>query len=255
MYSDHFRESDAYWIERPEGRSDWLIAFTLAGEGYFQVPGRETALCGPGEIALLKPGTPHRYGTSSGKIWDFFWVHFSPERIEASLLPDESLAVRKIDNEHARKRIYRAFRRILEDWRQQGDYWEDLCYGALREILMLLERRRRRKLDVRVEETLRLLSRQMQHPTRIDELARSVGLSPSRLSHLFKEGTGQSIIDSLNEMRIRQAALLLEHSGRSASEVCYEVGFQNYNHFINQFRKRLGMSPTAYKKQKRDHWK
>lgn len=252
LLAGHFDEPEGYVAKRPRGMNDWLVTFTLGGEGFYRIPGREEARVRAGDVALLKPGTPHEYGTSPGERWHFVWAHFSPRMIEAGLLPqDEPLDVQRVESGHVRKRILRAFRRILADSRERGDYWQELCVGALREALLLVAQRRRNKRDARVEEALRLLSIHMREPVRIEALARAVRLSPSRLSHLFKEQTGESIVDALNGMRIRQAALLLEHTGRTASEVSYDVGYHNYNHFINQFRKRYGLSPSAYQKQKR----
>jgi AraC family transcriptional regulator of arabinose operon len=67
------------------------------------------------------------------------------------------------------------------------------------------------------------------------------------LSRLFKENVGYSIVEALNRMRLDQAALLLEHTDRGPTEVAYDVGFQNYNHFANLFRKRFDTSPRTYK--------
>ncbi|WP_274653582.1 helix-turn-helix domain-containing protein [Paenibacillus humicola] len=251
VIAGYFHEPDTYAIRRPQGFRDWLIAYTLGGEGYFAVPGREPLRCGAGDVTLLAPDTPHRYGTAKDAKWHFVWAHFSPGQVESGLLPEEPLSQQRIENEHVRKRIYRAFRRILADSRERSDYWNELCLNALREVLMLLAQRKRRGIDPRVEEALHLLSLRMREPVRVGELAKAVGVSTSRLSHLFKAETGLSIVDTLNRMRVRQAALLLEHSGRSAAEVCYDAGFQNYNHFINQFRKWAGMSPSAYKKRMR----
>ena len=41
-------------------------------------------------------------------------------------------------------------------------------------------------------------------------------------------------------MRIRHAALLMTHSGRTANEAAQDVGFNSYNHFADQFRKQYG---------------
>jgi AraC family transcriptional regulator of arabinose operon len=245
VIAGHFHETDTYITKRPHGMSDWLITFTLNGEGYFVTPAGERR-CKSGDLGLLRAGTPHQYGTATGGIWHFVWAHISPQHIEAALLPEDEVSVYSIDNATSRKRIYRAFRRVLTDSRERGEYWNELCIGALREVLMLAAGRNRRKLDPRIEETLHLLSRHMREPVRIESIAKTVGLSSSRLSHLFKESTGSSIIDALNRMRIRQAALLLECTDRTASEVAYDVGFQNYNHFIRQFRKWHGVNPSTY---------
>ncbi|GGF96258.1 helix-turn-helix domain-containing protein [Paenibacillus abyssi] len=251
VIAGHFNEDDTYVTKRPQGMSDWLITYTLGGEGYFITPGQET-ICRAGDVTLLKSGLPHQYGTRKGQTWHFVWAHFSPQLMEPSLLPDENLFLQSVTIESTRKRIYHAFRRILSDSRARGDYWHELCMNALREILMLVAQKKRQTYDDRIGETLHLLSRHMKDPLRIEQLARTIGLSPSRLSHLFKENTGQSIVDALNQMRIRQAALLLQHTERSASEVALDVGFNNYNHFINQFRKRFGVNPSTFKKKIRE---
>ncbi|WP_199615863.1 helix-turn-helix domain-containing protein [Paenibacillus alkalitolerans] len=247
VIAGHFQTDDTYITSRPQGMDDWLIAFTLSGQGYFVTPGGKK-ICSGGDVSLLKPGTPHVYGTEKNQSWNFVWAHFSSRHIEEKLLPVEELSIQTFETGSVRKRAYRAFRRIISDSRERGEYWHELCLEALREILMLLAQRRNQKLDPRIEEALHYLSQNMRQSVRIDALAKSVGLSPSRLSHMFKEYTGLSVIDSLNKMRIRQAALLLEHTGRSAAEAAYDVGFQNYNHFINQFRKWYGVNPSTFKK-------
>ncbi|SFL23084.1 AraC family transcriptional regulator, arabinose operon regulatory protein [Paenibacillus sp. 1_12] len=250
VIAGHFQENETYFINRPNGRHDWLMTFTLDGEGYFKVPGKEL-ISQFGDVTLLKPDIPHQYGTRRGHTWYFVWAHFSSNVIETSLLPNDNLIQQRIENESARQRIHHAFTRVISDSRERGEYWNELCCTAIREIIMLLAQKKRHIMDSRIEETLYLLSQRMREPIRIEELAQSVGLSASRLSHLFKTITGHSIVDTLNRMRVQQAALLFEHTERSATQVCFDVGFQNYNHFTNQFRKWYGINPSSYMKNNR----
>jgi AraC family transcriptional regulator, arabinose operon regulatory protein len=245
VIAGHFHESDTYSTVRPTGMSDWLITYTLGGEGYFEADGFEQHVIA-GDVTLLKPGTPHRYGTPKGKSWHFVWAHFTGGLMDASLLPLEALTNRQIEQHAVRERIYHAFLRILSDSREQGAYWHELCLGSLREVLMLLAKQQSSGFDPRIEDTLFLLAQRMQESVRVEELARSVGLSASRLSHLFKENTGESIVEALNRMRIKQAALLLAHTNRNATEIAHDVGFQNYNHFTRQFRKYIGLTPSDF---------
>ncbi|MEH7119446.1 helix-turn-helix domain-containing protein [Neobacillus vireti] len=245
VIAGHFHEHDTYSTVRPDGMSDWLITYTLGGEGYFEADGCEQRVRA-GDITLLKPGTPHRYGTPQGESWHFVWAHFTGGFMDASLLPLNPLTNRQIEQQAVRERIYHTFLRILSDSRERGAYWHELCLGSLREILMLLAKQQTSGFDPRIEETLYLLAQRMQETVRVEELARSVGLSASRLSHLFKENTGESIVEALNRMRIKQAALLLAHTNRNATEAALDVGFQNYNHFARQFRKYTGLTPSEF---------
>ena len=248
----HFHVEDTYQTKRPAGMTDWLITFTLDGEGYFKTDD-DYLTCSQGDVTLLKTMVPHEYGTSTGKTWEFVWAHFSPELFETNYLPDKDLINLPLENEYVRQRINQSFEKLIQDYRERKKYWNELSEISLKEILLLVAQRQEQSLDPRIEEVLHFLSKHMKDSISIKELAKNVGLSPSRLSHLFKENVGNSIIDTLKQMRLNQAALLLEHTDRSASEVSLEVGYQNYNHFAIQFRERYGVSPRHYKKCKQQN--
>lgn len=243
IIADHFNETDTYSTKRPQCMKDWLLTYTLGGQGYFSVNGK-TIYCSPNQVVLLRPGVPHQYGTSHGQTWNFIWAHFSSQLFEAHLLPLEELIIQTIDTDSTRKRIYRAFKKVISDSRERNVLWHELCKNALSEILLLLTVNQSKKTDPRVQETLNLLSERMRETIKIEEVAKIIGVSSSRLSHLFKENTGFSIIETLNRMRLDQAALLLQHTNRTASEVSLDVGFQNYNHFAKLFHSRFGVNPS-----------
>lgn len=255
LLTGHFNEDETYLTKRAEGMKDWLLTFTLSGEGYFQFQ-NERFICRSGDIAILKTGVPHKYGTNPGHRWNFLWAHFIPSAQEMGLLQLQEMhkgfIQHNMDTPLLRKRLHRAFLRMNLDSRQVGPYWEELASNALHEILLLLSQTMATSLDPRIEQTLRLINERMNEPLQISELAAAVQLSPSRLSHLFKEETGDSIIEVVIRMRLRQAALLLEHTYRSAAEIALDIGFQNYNHFFNQFKSSYGVSPAEYRKQLRD---
>ncbi|MBW5448247.1 helix-turn-helix domain-containing protein [Cohnella sp. CFH 77786] len=249
IITGHFRENDSYGIKRPEGMEDWLIVYTLEGEGYFRTPAGELS-CGPGEIGLLRKGVPHAYGTRPGKIWHFMWAHFLGLP-EAGLLPDEEVLICKMPPGALQRRVLHIFRTLIRDSRERGGYWQELCENQLSSILLLAAEQLTERLDPRVSQVMRMLSARMREPLTVNDLATAVGLSASRLSHLFKAETGRSVLDTLNAMRLEQASLLMVHAGRTATEAAYDVGFQNYNHFAALFRKRFGKSPSAYRRGKK----
>lgn len=244
VFGGNFDEDDTYRTHRVNGMSDWLIVYTLGGEGYFRTHSGEKR-CGIGSIALLRAGVPHEYGTVIGKRWNFLWAHFH-KLSETDYLPDEEVLIHPVPEGSIRKRIYRTFLNLLHDSRDRSGFWNSLCENSLREIILLIAQRLAKKLDTRIEHTLQLLSQGMKEEIRVDDLAKAVGLSSSRLSHLFKHEMGISIVEHLNHMRLKQASLLMSHMGRTATEASLDVGFNNYNHFAALFRKTYGVSPRAF---------
>lgn len=244
IISGHFDEDDTYCTHRENGRSDWLIVYTVSGEGYFRTPAGEKS-CGIGEIAIIRAGVPHEYGTVRGQRWNFIWAHF-PTLLETNYLPHDELLIHTLPDGYFRERVYHIFLNLLNDSRNGFSFWNALCENSVREIILLIAQRLVKQLDSRIEHTLQLLSLSMKEQIRIDILAATVGLSPSRLSHLFKQEMGQSILDYLNQMRLKQASLLIEQMGRTATEASLEVGFNNYTHFASLFRKVYGVSPRDF---------
>ncbi len=175
IFAGHFNETDRYTTSRPGGMEDWLMTYTLSGEGYFHTPSGINQ-CYEGDLALLRSGVPHEYGAAPGKQWNFIWAHF-PGLNETHYLPGEELIVQHLGNEHLQNRVYRALRNVLLDSREQRPLWRELCENEIRGILLLIADRSRDKLDPRVEQTLHYLSRHMREPIKIETVARAVGLS------------------------------------------------------------------------------
>ena len=79
----------------------------------------------------------------------------------------------------------------------------------------------------------------------ITDIANEVGLSVSRLSHLFKEKTGISLLKFLNKKRLTRAKDLLKN-GYSIANTANKCGYQDYSSFIRAFTKEYRISPTQY---------
>ena len=79
-------------------------------------------------------------------------------------------------------------------------------------------------------------------------LANVVDLSPSRFRHLFKQETGTSPAQFLKLLRMRKAEMLLRTTFFSVKEVLKEVGISSNSHFVTDFKKIHGMTPTAFRR-------
>lgn len=80
----------------------------------------------------------------------------------------------------------------------------------------------------------------------LNEVAKSVALSPAYLSNLFKRETGKSYSQYLNRVRIEASKQLLREN-HSLADVAQRVGFSDQSYFTNVFRKYEGMSPNRWK--------
>ena len=79
-------------------------------------------------------------------------------------------------------------------------------------------------------------------------LATLVNLSPSRFRHLFKQETGTTPAQYLKEFRLRKAEKMLRTTFLTVKQVLKQVGLGSNAHFVRDFRKKYGMTPTAYRR-------
>ena len=76
-------------------------------------------------------------------------------------------------------------------------------------------------------------------------ISNAVGLTRAYVSKIFKEYTGDSILDTIHKRRIEQAEILLKE-GKSVNEIAEQVGYVNSSVFIRTFKKYKGVTPSQY---------
>ncbi|SFK86532.1 two-component system, response regulator YesN [Lachnospiraceae bacterium KH1T2] len=81
----------------------------------------------------------------------------------------------------------------------------------------------------------------------LDEVSRTVNISPYYFSKIFKEESGMNFIEYLTNVRIEKAKELLRCSDRSMKEICVNCGYTDPNYFSRSFKKKVGVTPTEYK--------
>lgn len=252
--SDHYVQDAAYHVVRSGGSRQWLILFTTDGCGAY-AEGQETRYCEKGDVVILPAGVPHDYRTH-GERWAFHWAHFVPceewfAKVKLPLSADGIYAV------HIRRpdrygKMVRAFQCIHENQYAGSEYRQALALNVMEHIFILIaqeweDRRENKPMDPRIAAVMQYLSVRTDQPLRVEDVARHVALSPSRLSHLFKQETGRSIMDTFNKMRLRHAANLLRYTSHSVEQIAALTGFSSVYYFSAAFKKYTGMSPTAYR--------
>lgn len=80
----------------------------------------------------------------------------------------------------------------------------------------------------------------------LDRLSEMLKMSKSTLNRKMKDLLGSSPNDYIRDRRLTKAEEMLSNSVERVNEICWAVGFQTPSYFIKCFRKKYGMSPTEY---------
>jgi len=251
----HFAEDADYRVFRPHGSGDHLLIATISGRGRVLHEGGELAV-EKGDLILWAPDAAQDYGTDPQRgRWELRWAHFQPRPHWPTWLNWPSVGPGvgrlRIDDSAAWTSVRSALIEAHRHHVGQLTNADAFAMNALERALLWCDRvnpeSAGRPIDDRVRKVIDHLADRFDQPHSIEQLAAHVSLSPSRLSHLFKEQVGITPMRMLERHRIERAKLLLEQTAQPIQTIADRVGFDSPYYFSLRFKKATGQSPRAYR--------
>ncbi len=95
------------------------------------------------------------------------------------------------------------------------------------------------------EGTLEYIEEAYHTPIRVKELADMCGISTRRYSDVFKRRTGKTVVQYLNDKRVRYAQERLRETGQ-IMYAAVAAGFSDATHFYRVFKRSTGLTPGQY---------
>ncbi|MBV4366607.1 arabinose operon transcriptional regulator AraC [Erwinia sp. BNK-24-b] len=248
-----------FFIDRPSGMKGYIINLTIRGRG--QVFSGDAAFeCEPGDLLLFQPKTSHYYGRSpQSDCWHHRWIYFRPRAYWSSWLvwQDEVQGVGRL---RLPERLWGEFERLfttIEQTHTSGKrFAEELAMNLLERLLLRAveedPRSHQQIRDPRIIEACQYVTNNLAGELKIDEVANHVCLSPSRLAHLFREQMGINLLRWREDQRIIRARLLLQTTQEPIATVGRIVGYDDQLYFSRVFRKRVGVSPSDFRRRSLD---
>lgn len=96
--------------------------------------------------------------------------------------------------------------------------------------------------DLRVATALQVLENGK--GVRLEDAARLVNLSSSRLRHLCRQELGVSALRYIKQRRLLRARELVQHTFLNIKEIMSAVGFADLSHFLRDYRTAFGETPS-----------
>jgi AraC-like DNA-binding protein len=87
----------------------------------------------------------------------------------------------------------------------------------------------------------------------VKDIAIKCNMNTAAFCRYFKKKTGKTFKDFMNEIRLGNAAGLLQKGDLSMAEVAFESGFNNPSYFNRLFKRMNGITPKAYQSQYINH--
>lgn len=103
--------------------------------------------------------------------------------------------------------------------------------------------------DGLVAEALRYISAHLANRLRVDDVAEALAVSPRSLQMRFSAALGRGVGEEIRRLRLEMAKRLLTEPDRPISKIAGLVGFGTADLMNQTFRRELGLTPSAYRKQ------
>jgi AraC family transcriptional regulator of arabinose operon len=239
---------------RPRGLDHWLIMRIEAGRARVACGEAGERIAETGDWVLIAPDAPHDYGAvPGGPGWDVLWALFAPRETWYPLLrwPEAGPGVsvlRPADGVLAarlRGRLAEAVELAIQPT------LADLAMNALEAVLLWARTALPDAEDPAADPRLRaaaahLLSGAPGRPD-IAGAAHRAGISPPQLNRLFRRAYGTSPARWLEDRRHERACRMLAASPLPVQDIALAAGFADPFYFSARFRRRTGLSPSAWR--------
>ncbi len=225
----------------------YILNLTIRGEGVINNNG-EQFVCRHGDILLFPPGEIHHYGRHpDASEWYHQWVYFRPRAYWQEWLTADNLCPDRIfpPGRGAPAAFQRTVRADHQRRAREGRYSELLAINLLEQLLLrrmaVINESLHPPMDSRVRDACQYISDHLADSHfDIASVAQHVCLSPSRLSHLFRQQLGISVLSWREDQRISRAKLLLSTTRMPIATVGRNVGFDDQLYFSRVFKNAPG---------------
>ncbi len=259
----YYPQARYHFRQRREPIDQCVFIYCIDGTGWFRLDGRQYAV-GANQYFILPAGVPHAYGADEDNPWTIYWVHFRG-RLAPCFLPSQPGPVDVVPQLHSRihQRID-LFEEILHTL-EMGYGRENLLYAcavlhyflaSLRYLQPYRNAPRREPgakgepVDI-VTAAIHYMKENIGRRLTLEDMAARLGYTPTYFASLFSQRTGYAPIAYFNQLKVQEACALLDFTDMRVNQVCYKIGIADPYYFSRLFTKIMGMSPRAYKQQKK----
>lgn len=242
-----------FFTEREHDKNYHLI-FTVSGSGIIKCGGKAITL-DKNQIIFLNANDYHYYCTGKSDDWEYKWVIIKGPGCSnfARLINQNTVNAVSLADLTEFNYCFDKIVKVIET----KDYQSDLKIPVLIMRMLTEIAINRNKAECCrkpmyhkeiIESSIRFIEENFcTGDLSIGDIAGKSGFNVRYFSRLFNKFTGSNPYEYITRMRIDKSKLLLKNTYMPVSEVAAEVGFENINVFIRDFKKFTGTTPLKFR--------
>jgi len=241
-----YRECPATWNVKPHFVSNCDVTYVLKGRARYVINGVTHEL-GPGDLVCLSQDDTKEAITYKSDLMHCFSMNFTllGRQGEAVALPFPRVSRVGID-----ERLVLLFHEILYAMADRLPGYEIETAGLLLSVLhriftLTVRTVNTAALDFRLKKICEYIARHYNEKLTVKKLAGLVGLNSAYLGQIFRRELGVSVNRYVTRVRINNAVNMLQSGECGVSDAAESAGFSDGFYFYKQFKKIMGVPPSA----------
>lgn len=222
----------------PAVRDYYLLHYVLSGTGTFTSHG-VTHTLHAGQVFVIRPFERTYYEADKTDPWHYVWIGFEADVILPNVLSEDIFSCPELQSH---------FITMLDAQAMKTGREAYLC-GQIWLLLAALDRHSGQSTPDYVMQAVNWMHTNYADNISLTTLARELNLDRSYFSTLFRKHMGKSPQQYLIDLRLEKAILLMREHHYRAGDAALATGHPDVNSFSRMFKRRYGLSPTAYLKQ------
>ena len=240
----------------PALKPDYVVHFILSGKGIFCIAGKKYEL-ESGTGFLIPPGELAFYQADREEPWTYIWVGFGGSKAQEYIHEIGLSGHTPVFRSEEHEALYACIKDMMGH-NTYGTANKLRRVGQLYVFLSLMagENPVKEKMEGEnqyVKRAIDYIQSNYHIPIKVADVANYVCVNRSYLYSLFQEVLEMSPRQYLSRYRITKAAELLLSTSLSVESIALSTGYNDPFVFTKAFKNVTGMSPTIYRKEKKQN--
>lgn len=229
----------------------YVLLYIVKGRGKYFFSRDEFMDISEGDMILIKPNTWHSYKPDKKTGWKEYWIGFQYNNMNDI---DNILNTKeKIFRIGIQDKIINLFEDAIRVANEEKPGFQLYIAGITNLILCMITYYEKNKCTDPVMEDLinkakSIIKDNISNGITPEKVAHEIKLSYSWFRKIFKDYSGVTPSKYIQELKIREAKVLLTTSHKQIKEIAYQLGFEDWAYFIKVFKKYSDISPSQYRK-------
>lgn len=228
------------------------VEILLMLEGQLKVTSNQSVFfANPGDVVYIHPNSVHTLENITDSC-QYYCALAKPSFLR-TLLPTLKISEETLITKDPA--VVSSLERIIQEFYAGQPGYKTVLQGELLALMTYLcrviskEPQTRQTINISVQtqavqQAIAYIYQHFQEKITVEDICADINFSKSYFSRSFRQITGKTIVDFINELRLNYACHLIQLNKYTISQCAEKSGFQNVSYFTKLYQRHFGLLPS-----------